>query len=258
VVEQDAFMKTGSHSHIALHFQRVEVWMYGAYVWMLFILVLLTAGGLISVLQSPRLGRRIAHSASRMLYFLGGVTLTAEGLDRLPQQPHILLLNHSSFVDGIALSAMLPPVPGHAFVVRQQYNSQALLYPLLRGLGMLILDRHTHREHSHPNIGKLIAGLKAGNNLLLFPEGGFRPEPGLLPFHRGAFIAAAHADVPVTIAVLTGAREELCPGTWLPRRVKLCLTIGDTLVAHGKDTDAIDTLERQSYAAMQKMLVHDS
>jgi len=234
---------------------RLQAWGYAVYAWLLFLVVFLSAGSLISLLQTPRAGRRLAHTASRVMYMLGGVSLKAEGLERLPPEPHILLVNHSSFVDGIALSALLPPAPGYAFVVRQQYDSQALFYPLLRGMGTLVLERHPeHGEHGkgHPNIEKLVAALQDGRRLLIFPEGGFRPEPGLLPFHAGAFVASVRTGVPITIAVLSGAREELGPGTWRPRRASLRLTIGPTLLPGDSDADTA-ALQERAHALMQEL-----
>ncbi len=233
---------------------RLETWLYGSYAWLLFILTFLTAGSLIGVLQLPRAGRRIAHAASRMMYFLGGVSLVAEGLDRLPDRQHILLVNHSSFVDGIALSALLPPTPGYSFVVRQEYDSQVLFYPLLKGLNTLILERHASHGDAHLNRDKLIAALQEGRQLLIFPEGAFRPEPGLLPFHSGAFIASARVGVPITLAVLRGAREELRPGTWLPHRTSLHLTIGPTLLPDTSNVNSPQILQQQAYQLMQEIM----
>lgn len=251
-------MKSKITSFAATHLQRMEVWLYGAYAWVLFIIVFLTAGGLISLLQTPQWGRHIAHNASRMLYFLGGMSLTTSGLEQLPRAPHILLVNHSSFVDGIALSAMLPAAPGFSFVVRQQYNSQILFYPLLRGLGAVVLSRHVAHSGDSPqksrNIEKLMMALQRGECLVIFPEGGFRREPGLLPFHAGAFVAAAQAEVPILVAAMRGARDEMSPGTWLPKRADLSLTIGACLMARGKDARTIEALEEEAYAAMQEML----
>ena len=43
----------------------------------------------------------------------------------------------------------------------------------------------------------------SGAPLLVFPEGTFVAAPGLLPFHLGAFLAAAQAGVPVLPLTLT-------------------------------------------------------
>lgn len=252
-------MKSARYPRLLSWCAGLNAWIYAAYAWLLFILVFLTAGTLISLLQRPRFGRRIAHAASRAMYCLGGVSLTTRGLENLPSEPHILLVNHSSFVDGIALSALLPPAPGYAFVVRQQYASQAVFYPMLRGLGTVILERHDehvgHGAHAahHPNIDKLAVALLEGHNLLIFPEGGFRREPGLLLFHPGAFVASARTGVPMTVAALSGAREELGPGTWRLQRTRLRLTIGSTLRPNGAGANTAVEMQEHARTLMQAL-----
>ena len=49
----------------------------------------------------------------------------------------------------------------------------------------------------------------------------------MLPFHLGAFLAAARAGVPVLPVALRGTRELLPDGTWWPRRARLGVTVCD-------------------------------
>lgn len=224
-------------------------WSYGCYAWLVFALVLLSFGSLVSLLQSPRHGRLVARAGTRLLFRLAGVPVSAYGMDRLPHTQHILLVNHASFVDGLALTALLPARPGYAFVVRQQYASQGLLYPLLRGLGTVVLNRSHHNDAT--NVDLLKAALRHGKSLIVFPEGGFAPETGLKAFHSGAFIAAIAEDVPIVVAGLRGARKALRPGTWLPRRTAIELEIGPVIPPHG--VDAMQELQLRM-AAHQAML----
>jgi 1-acyl-sn-glycerol-3-phosphate acyltransferase len=66
----------------------------------------------------------------------------------------------------------------------------------------------------------------SGAPLLVFPEGTFVAAPGLLPFHLGAFLAAAQARVPVVPITLTGTRRLLGGERWWPRRAALALHVG--------------------------------
>ena len=47
-----------------------------------------------------------------------------------------------------------------------------------------------------------------------------------MPFHLGAFVAAARADVPVVPVAIRGTRTILRAGHWLPRRGAIVVTIG--------------------------------
>lgn len=229
--------------------RQFAAWSYGCYAWLLFAVVLIVAGSLISLLRSPRHGRPAARAATRLLFRLAAMPVRAYGTERLPRAPHILLVNHTSFIDGLVLTALLPARPGYAFVVRQQYASQGLLYPLLSGLGTMVLSRGPH--HAATNVALLKTALRAGKNLIVFPEGGFVPETGLQAFHSGAFIAAIAEEVPIVVAGLRGTRKALRPGTWLPRRSAIELEIGPVLQPDG--TDATRELELRK-AAHQAML----
>jgi 1-acyl-sn-glycerol-3-phosphate acyltransferase len=214
------------HRHF---FHDLGTWMYGWYAWSLFVPILLLAGTLIALVQSSALGRRIARSAARLLLKIGGMPISAQGLSNLPDHPHVLLINHTSFLDAIVLTALLPANPGYAFAVRQQFASQILLWPLLRGVGTLVLQPR-HQKHVTSNVELLTAALRRGENLAVFPEGRFSAEPGLKAFHSGAFVAAENARVPIVVAGLRGARAALPLGTWLPRRTAIVLEIGPMFI----------------------------
>ncbi len=75
-----------------------------------------------------------------------------------------------------------------------------------------------------------LAGVaNVGRRLAFFPEGTFTRAPGLLPFHMGAFVAAAEAGVPVVPITLRGTRSILRSGSWFPRRGVIAVTIGRPL-----------------------------
>lgn len=247
-------MKTQAHFHVGYRYRQIASWLYGAYTWALFIVILVICGGIIAILHRPATGRRVARAGARLLLRLTAMPVTVHGLKRLPRQPHILVVNHSSFLDGIVLTALLPAAPGYAFVVRQQFNRQHWFCSLLHGLGTVVLNRDNAQAHAGTNIDKLVSALEHEENLLLFPEGGYGPESGLRDFHSGAFVAAAKAKVPVVIAALSGTREALRSRTWLPRRVPMTLEIGATVSPNTIEPDNIANLTVQARDAMLKLL----
>ena len=225
-------------------------WAYGCYAWLLFLFTMLLASSLILLLHRTPRTRPVARYAARAMFRLAGVPLSAQGLARLPATPHIVLVNHTSFLDPIALVALLPARPGYAFVARQQYAIQGLLCPLLMALGIVVLRSEEHSPHRHPNVTLLKSSLRRGNNLVIFPEGRIVPNEGLGRFHSGAFIAAAAEQVPVVIAGLHGARDALRLGTWLPRRHAIELKIGDVLTPAGTDEESLSQLSDAAHKAM--------
>ncbi|HSC48616.1 MAG TPA: hypothetical protein VLG68_11075, partial [Gammaproteobacteria bacterium] len=53
--------------------------------------------------------RRMAHWAGVQLFRLAGLPLRTQGLDHLPAEACIVAANHASYLDGVILTAALPP-----------------------------------------------------------------------------------------------------------------------------------------------------
>lgn len=230
--------KSVLQTQLANYVRRAGSWSYGGYTWIVFTVLVLTFGALAKLNGRTKRARRLARIFARLMFKLAGMPLSATGLDRLPAQPHVLLLNHTSFLDALALTALLPDSPGYTFITRQEFPLQSMLCPLVRSVRTIVLEHHDETHHSG-NVEKMHAALERGENLLVFPEGKFTPEPGVRPFHSGAFVAAAQANVPIVVAGLRGARSALRLGTWLPKRTALSLEIGPTLAQCAQDQEAI-------------------
>ncbi|MGZ9076126.1 MAG: lysophospholipid acyltransferase family protein, partial [Burkholderiaceae bacterium] len=86
-------------------------------------------------------------------------------------------------------------------------------------------------------------------SLLVFPEGTFVARPGLLPFHLGAFLAAASAGVPVLPVTIRGSRDVLPAGAWLPRRAAIEVEICAPLSPPQDNANAFSRAARLREAA---------
>lgn len=229
--------------------RRIGAWVYGCYAWTIFVVVVLSFGCLAMLAGRADRARRLARFCARWMFRLAGMPLSVTGLERLPAQSHVLLVNHTSFLDALVLIALLPAPPGYTFTTRQEFPLQSLLYPLLRSVRTIVL-RHPGETHHSGNVVIMKSALERAENLLVFPEGQFAPEPGLRPFHSGAFVAAAQANVPIVIAGLRGARGALRLGTWLPKRTSISLEIGPTLTPRENDPEAVHALMTAARTAM--------
>jgi 1-acyl-sn-glycerol-3-phosphate acyltransferase len=206
-------------------------------------------GSCILLLRRPAAGRRIARTGARLLFRLAGVQLCARGMDRLPGQPHVLVVNHTSYLDAILLTALLPAVPGYAFVAKQEFAGQPGMGNMLQGLGTVFIERYD-ASRSEEGVARMAAALRRGESLLVFPEGTFRREAGLQAFQTGAFAAAAQAGVPVVVAAVRGVRGALRSGTVLPAKHPLQVEIGETLIRPGADWAAAVRLRNAARAAL--------
>jgi acyl carrier protein len=232
--------------------RRAGAWAYGAWAWAVFAALALPCGGLIVLLRWPPLGRRVAHAGARLLFRLTGTPLSATNIDLLPAGPHVLLVNHASYLDAIALTALLPAVPGHAFAAKREFEAQPAMRRLLTGLGAIFVERFDARRGAD-DVEHMAAALGRGESIVVFPEGTFDRGAGLNPFHAGAFLAAAKAAVPVVVSGLRGTRTALPAETWWPHRSPIAFEVGQVFVPSPPDWAATVSLYNEARAAMSAL-----
>jgi 1-acyl-sn-glycerol-3-phosphate acyltransferase len=207
--------------------------------WALLIVLIVGAGAWLTIMMLPGVERRrhAARALARAAVGLSGVHLRVEGLDRLPASgPVVVVANHASYADSILLTAALPPRFG--FAAKRELAGSAVLGSALRRLGVVFVERFD-AAGGVADTGALEAHARAGDPLVVFPEGSFRRAPGLLPFKLGAFVVAAHTGAPIIPVALTGTRSLLREGQWLPRRSEIVIAIGAPITTAQHDWEAV-------------------
>jgi 1-acyl-sn-glycerol-3-phosphate acyltransferase len=167
---------------------------------------------------------RATRLGARLLARLTGTSLAVRGLDNIPApgEACVMTANHASYVDVLALVAALPrPV---SFVAKAELSRSFFTRLPLTRLGTLFVERFDPQKGLE-DYRQLARASRRKLPLLFFPEGTFRRMPGLLPFHMGAFAAAAAANLPIVPVVLRGTRSILRSGSWFPRPGRITLTI---------------------------------
>jgi 1-acyl-sn-glycerol-3-phosphate acyltransferase len=174
-------------------------------------------------MPSPAAAWALCHRAARLLLRLAGVPLQVSGLERWSvARPGVIVCNHASYLDGMVLVAALPwPC---AFVAKRELEAQFVAGRFLARLGAVFVER-VDPQRSVADAARIAERVRDGVPLLVFPEGTFGPQPGLLPFHLGGFLAAAQARAPVLPLTLLGTRQMLPDGRWWPRRAGLAVQI---------------------------------
>jgi 1-acyl-sn-glycerol-3-phosphate acyltransferase len=196
---------------------------YGSYTWIALLAIVIPMCLLLAI--EPRLDqrRRIARRAARLFFHAIGSPVGIEGAGVDSHYPCVVVANHASYLDGIILTAALPP--GFTYLIKRQMAAVPVAGFVLRRLGSAFVDREDMLDRKR--IAHTLVGLaRRGDALGFFPEGTFDASPGLKPFHLGAFSAAARTKLPVVPIVIHGSRRKLpskrllaAPG---PLRVRIC------------------------------------
>jgi 1-acyl-sn-glycerol-3-phosphate acyltransferase len=196
---------------------------YGSYTWIALLAIVVPMCLLLAMTPRLHQRRRIARRAARLFFRAIGSPVGIEGAAIDPHYPCVVVANHASYLDGIILTAALPP--GFTYLIKRQMASVPIAGFVLRRLGSAFVDREDMLDRKR--IAHTLVGLaRRGDALGFFPEGTFDASPGLKPFHLGAFSAAARAKLPVVPIVIRGSRRKLpskrllaAPG---PLRVRIC------------------------------------
>lgn len=203
--------------------------------WLSGLLFALPASLVVILLPGQERRRRAARGTARMLFRLAGIGLRVRGLERLPTGACIVAANHASYLDGIVLTAALPPRFG--FVIKREVTKAPVVGWLLHRLGSEFVERFDTKA-AHSDANRIIRRARTGGCLGVFPEGTFKREPGLRPFHLGAFLTATRAKLPVAPLVIHGPRAILPADTWWPTRGDIQVEVLGAVHPHGRNGDA--------------------
>ncbi len=201
---------------------------YAAWAWLAFAVAATITG--VAIMLAPRAALRwaVMRRAARGLAWSTATPLTVRGAEQLPATPCVLVCNHASYLDAFVLVGTLPRA--FTFVVKQDVAPVPGLRRFLRRIGAVQIERFDAQAAAAEH-DRMTALARAGLSVLFFPEGTFTRIPGLLPFHMGAFVTAAEADVPVVPIAIRGTRSILRSGSWYPRRGSITVTVGAPIPA---------------------------
>jgi 1-acyl-sn-glycerol-3-phosphate acyltransferase len=164
------------------------------------------AGLAIVLFVFPFLGlagrNRVNRAWSRTLVAICGARLVVDGV---PIAPHLratgleawslgrlVLANHVSWIDVFAINAVTPC----RFVAKAEIGRWPLLGALVTRSGTLYIERG--RRHAVASMNHRVREhLKAGETIVVFPEGTTSDGTGLLPFHSNLLAPAVEVGAPV-------------------------------------------------------------
>jgi 1-acyl-sn-glycerol-3-phosphate acyltransferase len=170
--------------------------------------------------------RRITRWFTRAFFFSIGSPIRVENGAKLPSTACVVVANHSSYLDGMILTAALPA--RFTFVIKHEMARFPFAGFLLRRIGSEFVNREDS-IHRRQVTRRLFKAAESGDALAFFPEGTFDNRPGLRRFQPGAFGAAWRGRLPVVPVVIFGARAKLPAKVWLPAPGPLSITIGESI-----------------------------
>lgn len=144
--------------------------------------------------------------------YLGG--LRRQGMEHVPRTGGVLICpNHVSDADPPAVAATLPR--GAWFMAKEELFHHPVADALLRFVHAFPIKRNSADRTALRRAEEL---LKAGEAVVIFPEGGGNPEGVLQPLNPGALMIALRTGVPVVPVVLVNTDKVWPHGALRPHK----------------------------------------
>ena len=184
---------------------RVSFWTRLIFVWALTWAALVTVPCTLAVLlhnafrPTAATFKRWATLWARLILIGAGVKVESEVRARLaPGQPAVFVANHQNELDIVTMLVGIPHPFG--FMAKAEMRRVPLLGSVLKRTACLFVDRSDPRR-AVQSIREAAERIREGHSVLIFCEGGRSFSPELRPFHRGAFVLAVEAGVPLVPVV---------------------------------------------------------
>lgn len=158
--------------------------------------------------------------------------------ERLPKAPMVLVANHQSAADALAVMGLGVPY---------KFVAKASLFPLPIVGWVMKLARFIPIERGKvQSTAKMVSDcrvwLQRGQAVMVFPEGTYSGGKRLLPFKRGAFLLAFEEKVPLVPVVLKGTPELIFEdGPWFAPRARV-------------DVEVLEPIRPQDFPASDEAL----
>jgi len=150
-------------------------------------------------------GRSYAFHARLWARFglaLNHTPVDLHGVEHLPDGPFILMSNHQSNFDILALIATIPR--RIYWIAKKELFDIPIFGSSMRRGGYIPLDRSDGRK-ALKSMENAAAIIRQGSSVVMFPEGTRTRDGQLLPFKRGGFMLAVRAGVPVIPVTINGS-----------------------------------------------------
>jgi 1-acyl-sn-glycerol-3-phosphate acyltransferase len=184
---------------------------------------------------------------------VSGVRVVLENEERIdPERAQILVANHQSWFDVLALAGFLPG--GYRFVAKKEIEKAPLFGPSLRRCGHIYIDRED-RAKALESLARAREILeKERPTVIMFPEGTRSRDGVLQRFKKGAFVLGIQTGVEVVPAAIIGSREVMPKGTLRILPGTITIRFGEPIAVDGTGMEDREQLTRQAHGAVARLL----
>jgi 1-acyl-sn-glycerol-3-phosphate acyltransferase len=178
------------------------------------------------------------------------IEVECEGLDHLDlRRSYVFMSNHQSVVDIAAIVSTLPV--SWRFVAKRELLWIPFFGWALAMGGHVIVDRG-NREKAVQSLKRAAARIRAGTNVIIFPEGTRSTSGTMGPFKSGGFHLAIESGVPIVPVSVSGTRRITPKGSLRIESGLVRIRYGEPIPTTGLDLEARAGLKDEVRLAIEK------
>lgn len=187
----------------------------------------------------------------RLLLMAAGVRVVQHGDDRLaPGAPRVFVANHVSWFD---IPVLLSVLPAYGFVAKRELESVPFFGAAARAAGVIFIDRE-NRKAAFGAYEDASNKIRAGQSVLVYPEGTRGHGYALRPFKKGPFVLAIRSGAPVVPIVVHGTIEVNPRGSFTATSGVVHVHTLEPVPTEGLTYDERDALAGTVHRRMQDLL----
>lgn len=218
--------------------------------------ILIAVIAIVSILITfkSRTGMWIAQRIwTPVILFVVGAKMKVTGLEHIDEtKSYIILANHTSNLDIPMLSTGLPMI--FYYVAKKELQRVPFLGWGMFAAGIIFIDRK-NKNRAIRSMRIAANKIKKGKNIMIFPEGTFDGSKELLPFKKGAFHLAMHAQTDILPVAIVGADKLWPEDTNLKiKRGNVELRIGQPISVHDLTVDKIDAIVFETRESINNLI----
>ena len=190
---------------------------------------------------------------AKMLLRIAGVKVVIQNPEMLdPGRPQVLVANHSSWFDVLALAAWLPG--RYVFVAKKEVRRAPFLGYTIERCGHIYIDRSDHQKALRSLEEARVKLEKEKPTVIMFPEG-TRSETGELQrFKKGAFVLAIQTGADIVPAAITGSRAVMRKNSFLIHAGTIIIRLGEPISVRSLTMAERDGLMTETREALSGLL----
>ena len=159
--------------------------------------------------------------------------------DKLSDKPQIFVSNHQSFIDSLVLGSLLPAgiLYNTVFLAIDWYFKKGILILLVSHGNVVLIDINKNIKKS---VEEIAANVKAGKNVLIFPEGARTKDGKVAEFKKVFAIIAKELNVDVQCLGIKGAFEAYSRYMKFPKPKKIEVAVLEKFKPEGTYDEIVE------------------